>query len=163
MPSLRVALLGGFDARLASGAPVSLPTKKAQAMLAYRGVGPGESHPRDKLAALLWVEKSDEQARDGLRHALVVLRRALAGAKPPPLRIEGQTLALNPIGVEVDVVTFEGRVAEGTPQALEQAAELYRGDLLLGFTVNEPLFEEWLSAESGCGERVLEVRSRLLA
>ena len=33
------------------------------------------------------------------------------------------------------MVTFERRVAEGTPQALEQAAELYRGDLLLGFSV----------------------------
>ena len=89
MPSLRVMLLGGFDARLASGAPVSLPTKKAQALLAYLGIRPGQSHPRDKLAALLWGEKSDEQARGGLRHALVALRRALVGVNPPALRIEG--------------------------------------------------------------------------
>jgi DNA-binding SARP family transcriptional activator/tetratricopeptide (TPR) repeat protein len=153
-------LLGGFDARLVSGAPVSLPTKKAQALLAYLGIRPGQSHPRDKLAALLWGEKSDEQARGGLRHALVVLRRALADAHPPPLRIEGQTLALNSVGVEVDVVTFERRVAEGTPQALEQAAELYRGDLLLGFSVNEPLFEEWLVAER---ERLREMALAALA
>ena len=164
MPSLRVMLLGGFEARLASGATVSLPRKKAQALLAYLGIRPGQSHPRDKLAALLWGEKSDEQARDGLRHALVALRRALASAHPPPLRIEGQTLALNPLGVEVDVVTFEQRVAEGTPQALEQAAELYRGDLLLGFAVNEPLFEEWLVAErERLREMALEALARLLA
>ena len=164
MPSLRVMLLGGFDARLASGAPVSLPTKKAQALLAYLGIRPGQSHPRDKLAALLWGEKSDEQARGGLRHALVALRRALADAHPPPLRIEGQTLALNSVGVEVDVVTFERRVAEGTPQALEQAAELYRGDLLLGFSVNEPLFEEWLVAErERLREMALAALARLLA
>ena len=80
MPSLRVMLLGGFDARLASGATVSLPTKKAQALLAYLSIRPGQSHPRDKLAALLWGEKSDEQARGGLRHALV----ALAGRSPMP-------------------------------------------------------------------------------
>ena len=164
MPSLRVTLLGGFDARLVSGAPVSLPTKKAQALLAYLAVRPDQSHPRDKLAALLWGEKSDEQARGGLRHALVALRRALADAHPPPLRIEGQTLALNSDGVEVDVVTFERRVAEGTPQALEQAAELYRGDLLLGFSVNEPLFEEWLVAErERLREMALAALARLLA
>jgi DNA-binding SARP family transcriptional activator len=157
-------LLGGFDARLVSGAPVSLPTKKAQALLAYLGLRPGQSHPRDKLAALLWGEKSDEQARGGLRHALVVLRRALADAHPPPLRIEGQTLALNSVGVEVDVVTFERQVVEGTPLALEQAAELYRGDLLLGFTVNEPLFEEWLVAErERLREMALAALARLLA
>src|SRR5262245_19599586 len=119
MPSLRVLLLGGFEARLASGAAVSLPMKKAQALLAYLGTRPGESHARDKLAALLWGEKSDEHARGGLRHALVALRTALANAHPSPLRTDGQTLALNPRGVEVDVAMFEQRVAEGTRQALE--------------------------------------------
>ena len=90
--------------------------------------------------------------------------RALADAHPPPLRIEGQTLALNSVGAEVDVVTFERRVAEGTPQALEQAAELYRGDLLLGFSVNEPLFEEWLVAErERLREMALAALARLLA
>ena len=164
MIGLTVMLLGGFEARLASGATLNLPTKKAQALLAYLAVRPGQSHPRDKLAALLWGEKSDDQARGGLRHALVALRRALADANPPSLRIEGQTVALNPVGVEVDVVTFERRVAEGTPQALEQAAELYRGDLLLGFTVNEPLFEEWLVAErERLREMALEALARLLA
>ena len=82
MVGLRVMLLGGFEARLASGATLSLPTKKAQALLAYLGLRPGQSYPRDKLAALLWGEKSDGQARGGLRHALVALRRALAGATP---------------------------------------------------------------------------------
>src|SRR5262245_24019357 len=147
MVGLRLTLLGGFDAWLGSGASVRLPTKKAQALLAYLGTRPGQRHPRDKLAALLWGDKSDDQARDGLRHALVALRKALADAHPPALWIDGQTLTLNPDGVEVDVVSFERRIAEGTPQALEQAAELYRGDLLVGLDVNEPLFEEWLVAE----------------
>ncbi len=164
MPGLRVTLLGGFEARFASGASVRLRMKKAQALLAYLGTRPGQSHSRDKLAALLWGEKSEEHARGGLRHALVALRVALTNALPPPLRIEGQTLALNPRGVEIDVVTFEQWVAEGTPQALETAAELYRGDLLFGFTVNEPLFEEWLVAER---ERLREIAvgafTRLLA
>src|SRR5512145_21941 len=106
MVALTLRLLGGFDARLASGALLRLPTKKAQALLAYLGARPGQAHPRDKLAALLWGETSDHQARDSLRHALVVLRKALALADthPPALRIDGQTLALEPGGVEVDVV-----------------------------------------------------------
>ena len=163
MPSLRVMLLGGFEVRLASGAAVSLPTKKAQALLAYLSARPARSHPRDKLAALLWGEKSDDHARGDLRHALLALRRALASAHPPPLRIEGQTLGLNPLAVDVDVVTFEQRVAEGTLEALEQAAELYRGDLLLGFAVNEPLFEEWLVAErERLRETALAALTRLL-
>jgi DNA-binding SARP family transcriptional activator len=164
MVNLAVTLLGGFQARRASGALVRLPMKKAQALLAYLGVRPGQSHPRDKIAALLWGGKSDEQARDGLRHALVALRRALGGTRPPSLQIEGQLLTLNPAAVDVDVVAFERAVAEGTPRALEHAAEIYRGDLLLGFTVSEPLFEEWLLTErERLREMALEALARLLA
>src|SRR6266545_439683 len=164
MVALRLTLLGGFDARLAAGDAVNLPAKKAQALLAYLGLRPGQTHQRDKLAALLWGQWSDEHARDGLRHALAALRKALPDAQPPSLRAEGQTLALNAAVVEVDVATFERRMAEGTLQALEQAVALYRGDLLLGFTVSEPLFEEWLVAErERLREIALEALARLLA
>ena len=71
---------------------------------------------------------------------------------------------MDPAAVEVDVAAFEGCVAQGTPQALEQAAELYRGDFLLGFSLNEPLFEEWLVAErERLREMALEALARLLA
>ena len=164
MIGLRMALLGGFEARLASGTPLSLSSKKARALLAYLGVRPGQRHAREKLAALLWAERSDDQARGGLRQALVALRRALAEAETGVLRIEGSTLALDPAGVEVDVVAFERLVAEDTPDALEQAAARYRGDLLLGFTLQEPLFEDWLVPErERLREMALDALARLLA
>jgi DNA-binding SARP family transcriptional activator len=163
---LQIRLLGGFDARLASGTRLSLPSKKAQGLLAYLGARLGESHPRDKLATLLWGGTSDHQARDSLRHAVAALRKALPVAEgvPPVLRVDGQTLALDPGGVEVDVVTFERRVKEGTVLALEDAAELYRGDLLLGMDLSEPLFEDWLVAErERLRETALEAMVQLLA
>src|SRR5262245_25392433 len=164
MPGLKLMLLGGFDVRLASGATVNVPRKKAQALLAYLGIRPGESHARAKLAALLWGETSDQQARVGLRQALAALRESLASAHPPPLRVEGGTLALDPEAIEVDVATFERWVAKGTPDALERAAEIYRGDLLLGVSLSEPLFEEWLVGERDrLREVALEAFARLLA
>jgi DNA-binding SARP family transcriptional activator len=164
MIALTVALLGGFDVRLSSGTALSLPTKKSQALLAYLGLRPGQTHQRDKLAALLWGEHRDEQARDGLRHGLAALRKALPDATPPALLVEGQTLAVNPAVVEVDAAIFERSVAKGTPEALQQAARIYRGELLLGFTLNEPLFEEWLVAErERLREIALEALARLLA
>ena len=146
MVLLTVTLLGGFEACPASGPPLRLP-KKAQALLAYLGIRLGQGQSRDKLAALLWGDKDDEQARDGLRHALAALRRALGGKSSRILQVEGQTLALDPERVEVDVTTFERLVAEKATPTLEQATALYRGDLLLGFNLNEPSFEEWLVAE----------------
>jgi len=64
----------------------------------------------------------------------------------------------------VDVAEFERLLASGTPEALERASTLYRGDLLMGFVVDEPLFEEWLVAErERLRELALEAFARLLA
>jgi predicted ATPase len=71
---------------------------------------------------------------------------------------------LEPAAVEVDVVTFEKLVADGTAEALERAATLYRGELLEGVSVDEAPFEEWLLAErERLRELALEALARLLA
>jgi DNA-binding SARP family transcriptional activator/KaiC/GvpD/RAD55 family RecA-like ATPase len=164
MARLILTLLGGFQARLEPGAPLTLPTKKAQALLAYLALPLGQAHPRDKLAPLLWGEMREAQARSGLRQALFALRKSLAATDPASLCIKGETLALNPAAVDVDVAAFERRVADGTPEALAQAAELYQGDLLAGLVVDETPFEEWLLAErERLRELALEGLAKLLA
>lgn len=67
MDRIHLQLLGGFQARFSAGPVLTLPLK-AQALLAYLAVRPGQNHPRDKLAALLWGDTGDVQARDSLRH-----------------------------------------------------------------------------------------------
>ena len=81
-------------------------------------------------------------------------------AEPPALLIDGETVALNPTSVDVDVVEFERQVAEGTPAALERAATLYRGELLEGLALQEAPFEEWLLTER---ERLRELALEALA
>src|SRR5881397_1445371 len=80
MAVLRLALLGTFEARLDSGSAVTFPRKKSEALLAYLALQPGRMIARDKLAALLWGDASDERARHSLRQALVTLRQALPRA-----------------------------------------------------------------------------------
>ena len=163
MGSLELRVLGGFDLKLASGPPVPIARKKAQALLAYLACHPGQSHPRDKLTTLFWPEIDDHQARANLRKALFVLRPALSAA-PLSLRIGEDGVALDCAALDVDVLAFERLVREGTPQALHQAAELYRGDLLEGLAVTTPPFEEWLTAErERLRELALEALARLLA
>ena len=162
MPRLSVTLLGGFEARLDGARALVLPTRKAQALLAYLALPAGRVHPRDKLAALLWGGIRDESARASLRQALFSIRKALDADSV--LRQDGDALALDLASVEVDAGLFERAVKDGTPEALEHAAELYRGDLLAGFVVDEPAFEEWLLGErERLREVALEALARLLA
>jgi DNA-binding SARP family transcriptional activator len=147
MTRLRLSLLGVFEVRLEPGSPLTFRTQKAQALLAYLALPLGQAHRRDKLAALLWEGMRDEQARTSLRQALYDLRKHLGSAAPAALRAEGETVALDPAAIDLDVATFARLVGEGTPEALERAALLYRGDLLEGFSVNEEPFDGWLMEE----------------
>ncbi|HEY2994422.1 MAG TPA: BREX system ATP-binding domain-containing protein [Methylomirabilota bacterium] len=164
MAKLGLTLLGGFQARLDTGEAFGLPTRKAQALLAYLALPPGQAHPRDKLAALLWGGIREESARASLRQALFSIRKALGAIERDVLRQEGDALSLVPGAIEVDAVLFQQHVAEGTVGSLEQAATLYRGDLLSGFAVDESPFEEWLLGErERLREVALEGLARLLA
>jgi predicted ATPase/DNA-binding SARP family transcriptional activator len=58
------------------GAPLSLPTRKMEALVAYLALHPGE-HTREKLAALFWGDSSDRYARHSLSVALNTLRKTL--------------------------------------------------------------------------------------
>jgi len=159
MARLNLTLFGGFQGRLGAAAPLTLPTRKSQALLAFLALPPGRSHPRAKLASLLWGGMREPQARSGLRQSLFTLRKAV-DVEPPALLIDGQTVALNPSSVDVDVVEFERQVGEGTLAALERAAALYRGELLEGLALQEAPFEEWILAER---ERLRELALEALA
>jgi DNA-binding SARP family transcriptional activator len=130
--------------------------------LAYLALAGPRPHPRDTLASLLWGSVPDEQSRQSLRKALWDLRQALAGATPPPLITNNETVALVPEAV--DVLEFQTLARDGRPEALRQAMALYQGDLLDGFRVDEPGFEEWLNAQRvHLRQLSLEVLERLLA
>ena len=162
MARLCLTFLGGFRAQFDDDRAIGVSIKKAQALLAYLAIPVGQGHPRDKLAALLWGDMRDSQARTALRQSMFALKKALGGASP--LRFEGEAVALDPAAVRVDVHDFEQSVAEGTPAALERAAALYQGDLLEGLALREPPFEEWLIAQRvRLRELALEALARLLA
>jgi DNA-binding SARP family transcriptional activator/pimeloyl-ACP methyl ester carboxylesterase len=143
---LTLDLLEGFRARLVPGSTLTFRTRKTQALLAYLGFDPGRTHRRERLAALLWGNTPDQQARGSLRHALYELRQALREA-PAVLSIDGDVVALNAVLVDLDVAVFNRLVRERTPAALAQAAARYHGDLLAGLIVKEEAWENWLRHE----------------
>jgi DNA-binding SARP family transcriptional activator len=76
MPRVEIRILGGFAVR-AGGAPIDVPGRKVQALLARLARRPGEEVSRAALAAMLWPDRGEEQARGSLRQALATLRRTL--------------------------------------------------------------------------------------
>ena len=160
---LRLELLGPFHASFENGEPCVLPTRKAEGLLAYLARPAGRFHSRDTLAALLWGDSPEAQARQSLRQALGSLRRALGPAREAALLSRGTAVALDADAVVVDATELEAAVKDGCMEALERIAALYRGEFLAGVRLDEPPFEQWRVVEAeALFERALEGLVRLL-
>jgi DNA-binding SARP family transcriptional activator len=142
---LSLTLLGGFRAEVGRR-PITLP-KKARALLAYLALSPPGPQSRVRLAGLFWGARGDEQARNSLRQALFIIRRALGEHGLDVLTHDADTVTLDPRALDVDVVTFCRLAGQGSDDSLASAAALYQGPLLEGASVDEPPFETWLAAE----------------
>src|SRR5262245_38228587 len=137
-----INLLGNFTIAGGDGRELTPTGKKLRALIACLALPPGAVWPRDKLIALLWADRGDDQARASLRQALAELRRILGSAVP--LLTEADTVRLDPAVIAVDALDFE-RAAKGGD--LAKAAALYRGPLLDGLHLREDSFADWLRIE----------------
>ncbi len=139
---LQVRLLGGFAVISSGGTDLTPRSRKLRALVACLALPPGKAWPRERLAAMLWGDRDDEQARGSLRQALATLRRSLG--EPGPLYADRETVRFDPGTVCVDAVEF-ARLAEAAE--LESAAELFCGELLDAPTLAGAGFADWLLVE----------------
>jgi DNA-binding SARP family transcriptional activator/predicted ATPase len=155
-------LLGVPEVRIA-GTPLVLHHQKAQALLYYLAASEGPQ-PREHLAALLWSDVPEDNARHSLRSNLYVIRRTLQSyGLAEALVVDGPYVSLAEQLLVCDLRRFRHLFQESSRQALAEAVQLYRGRLLQGFTLNgAPLFDEWLQAEEAALSRsYLTALSRL--
>src|ERR1700737_3174980 len=143
---IELRTLGTLDLHSAEGRELHslLAQPKRVALLAYLCIAqPRGFHRRDTLLGLFWPDSDQEHARTSLRKSLHILRRALGD--DAILSRGDEEVAVDSHLVSCDVTAFETSVKAGR---LEEALELYRGDLLAGFFIDEaPEFEQWLHSE----------------
>lgn len=101
-------------------------------------------HRRDSLVAMFWPEMDTGHARQSLRQAVYVFRKALG--KEAILSRGDEELAVNTERLTCDAVAFEAGVVSGRA---ESVLESYAGDFLAGFFVAgaAPEFDEWVATE----------------
>lgn len=136
----RLQLFGAIQLTSDGGAPIgAVKSNRLQSLLAFLVLKAGTPQSKEHLAALLWPESEDSQARTNLRQLLHNLRRAV----PPdacPLSTDHQTVHWpRDADCSVDVHEFDEALARGTPDDLAHAVDLYQDDLAQG------LYDDWLT------------------
>jgi DNA-binding SARP family transcriptional activator len=142
MAIVELKLLGPFEARDESHRPVTLPSRKVRALLAFLALHPDRRFTRAYLATLLWGEDNPDNARHSLRQALTALRRECPG-----LEVNTQFVRLRGDTMKVDAALIERAASSQDFDELEQAASFGDGELLEGYENDTEMFERWLYPE----------------
>jgi DNA-binding SARP family transcriptional activator len=164
MERLYLRLFGTFQFESEGGRLLPLPTKKTKALLAYLAYYAGQPHERAKLAALLWEDSAEMQARESLRQSLSLLRKALSHRHEYALVTRGDTVELKSGALLVGAIEFERLVASAEIASLGQAVQLYQGRFLEGFDLRASEFEGWLSSvRQQLNEKAIGALDKLLS
>ncbi|TIS99326.1 BTAD domain-containing putative transcriptional regulator [Mesorhizobium sp.] len=141
---MRIRLLGGLEVTSPECRPVRFATRKTSLLFAALVLAGRRGHRREQLSEAFWPGRSDGQARNSLRQALVDIRRSFPTSKDATIYIDGdqETVALIAGPDEADISIFERKLEEGRATDLAFAADLYRGGVLAGEAIPEEL-DEW--------------------
>ena len=152
VPALHIKLLGTFMIASDRIPMTSIDMPRLQSLLSYLVQHHDVPQSRTRLASLLWPDSTEEQAHTNLRNLLYKLRQALPESDRY-LSVDRHTILWQSDGSwTLDVLDFEQAVARAEQaeqednhaalrMALEQAVELYRGDLL------PDCYDEWILPE----------------
>jgi DNA-binding SARP family transcriptional activator len=154
-------MLGGFRVLADGREPARAPTARVQQIVALLVLrARGSAMARQRVSGSLWPDSTDVQALTNLRRELHHLREAWP-ALDACVRADSRTLGWrDDTRAIVDVVVFEAaadRGLQGDRSALQDAAALYKGDLLPDCTA------EWIEADrERLRQRAREVLTRLV-
>ncbi len=159
MARLVIKLLGCFQVSIDGRPQTGILSDKGRALLTYLALEADRPHRREALAELLWPNRPHPEGRANLRQSLHRLRQSIddTGTCAPALLITPQEVQFNCSNdCWLDVSEFRQSLntainhhqtdlilCEVCLRQLQNAAELYQGDLLAGFSLPDCLDYDW--------------------
>lgn len=137
--------LGRFRLYDLAGSELHLRTRKARAILALLALT-RRPWPRDALAALLWSDRGEEQARASVRQAIFELRH-VGDAGRPLLVVNRDEIAVDERWLTTDLRLIRSAAEEDDRRGLERALAASEPGLLTDLDGLDPEFDGWLRAQ----------------
>ncbi len=136
---MNICLLGGFEVLDGQGARITGITRKVTLVLAALAVAGPRGLRREFIAELVWQKRQEEQARASLRQALSAIRKLLSTQNALSLETDSTYVRLQGPAECIDCRHFEQLVARADQEAFQDAARLYRGEILADFVFDHGL------------------------
>jgi DNA-binding SARP family transcriptional activator len=157
MDRIKICLFGKFSIHNRGKETFELGSRKAEELFGYLLIYRGRAHTRDALAELFWGEETAHQTKNYLRKTLWQLQSSLenliSANKNRLLQVDAEWIQINPeCNLALDVAMLEDAFLSVTgirgqnltleqARSLEEAAALYKGDLMEGCYLDWCLFE----------------------
>src|SRR3954447_14543249 len=127
---VRFQLLGRFGSWIKSGESeieVGL-SRQERAILAYLAMQPDLRETRERLAALIWGDGTDHQARHNLRQCILLLRKKYQHAGKDLLLVDRHSIRLRDERLDIDARSLLALSQSDQPGDPERAIACYRGE-----------------------------------
>jgi DNA-binding SARP family transcriptional activator len=141
-----VSMLGSFRLHTSSGSSIAIKGKKNTALLARLLLEPSKHINRSDAEALLWSQRSSDQAKASLRQCLSELRKQLENIANIELQANRNDISLSLDSVKIDAEEIVDIANSDEIQPKLGFVDLCDGQFLQGLSVPDPAFEDWLSA-----------------
>src|SRR3954469_8863235 len=142
MTLLRIRLFGGLSAIDHRGNALSIGNRKARALIVYLALT-GDRGSIAQAGELIFGSPDEAAVRALVRDIQYALRFL-----PPDIVLEdAETIRFNPDNVTVDTQRFDQLADAESINAIREAADLYRGNLLDAFTSEIQPFDDWLAEQ----------------
>lgn len=139
------SVFGVFRLKDKDGQEITIPNKRARAVLAMLCLVPNEPLERDFVSRLLWPGRFKAQAKASLRQCLLDLGRLLASFDDKVLVVTRTQISLIGTAIPTDLFCLEHALAQGNyGETCEQLSNIAARPLLDQLNFGEA-FREWLT------------------
>ncbi len=131
---------------VATGRDVRPRGRKTRALIAYLALHPDKAIDRERLMALLWGDRGDEQARASLRQAVFELK-PFAGGDSGLILVDRARLMVRGAALATDIDGLRALAAAGDFAGLAKALPERDERLFAGLDDIDEGFDDWLRIE----------------
>jgi CheY-like chemotaxis protein len=141
MQLLDIRLLGDFSAVDHRGNALSIGSKRTQALVVYLALKIAGKASAAEAGQLICPGEPEGAIRAVVRD----LHYAVRFLSPEILIESAEWIRFNPATVSVDAQRFSDLIASPSINSIRESVDLFRGNLLEGFSSGIPAFDDWIT------------------